>query len=142
MKERALRALSFVSVDLFGKRLADGFPFEVVAPLDRGVRAVAIGFVRRLSAAADDHAVADFVGLARLAPQGDAAANPQSAAAADGDILDQPETGLEAEFERLSRTFVPCREPAAGHIDASRIAIRRASGSDDCSVSAHASPAG
>ena len=29
-----------------------------------------------------------------------------------------------------------------GHIDASRIAIRRASGSDDCSVSAHASPAG
>ena len=73
------------SVDLLGQRFADRFAFEVVVPLDRRVRAVAVGFVGRLAAAACDHAVADFVGMAVFAPQGNAAANPQAAAAADGD---------------------------------------------------------
>ena len=57
------------SVDLLGQRLADRFAFEVVAPFDRRVRAVAIGLVGRLAAAACDHAVADFVGVPVLAPQ-------------------------------------------------------------------------
>ena len=55
------------SVDLLGQRFADRCAFEGVAPLDRRVRAVAVGFVGRLAAAACDHAVADFVGAAVFA---------------------------------------------------------------------------
>ena len=52
--------------------------------------------------------------MAVFAPQGNAAANPQAAAAADGDVLDQPETRGEPEFVGAARFSVPGRQPSAG----------------------------
>ena len=78
------------------------------------MRAVAVRLVGRLSAAACDDAVADFVRLPVFAPHGNAAAYPQTAAGADRNVFDQAETRLEPEFIGFHRLFVPCHETAAG----------------------------
>ena len=78
------------------------------------MRAVAVRLVGRLSAAACDDAVADFVRLPVFAPHGNAAAYPQTAAGADRNVFDQAETRFEPEFVGFHRLFVPCHETAAG----------------------------
>ena len=115
-----LRSGRAASPDLFGlhlgpEPLAGGrLPGEAVAPLHGDVRAVAIGFVGRTSAAADHDAIADLVGASVLAAQRDAAPDPEPAARPDGLVLDQPEARFEPELVDLPGGLVAGREPCGG----------------------------